>query len=103
MKHRIFSVYDEKAHAYLPPFVFPETGMAVRTFGDCLTDDGHQFGKHPSDYTLFDLGEFDDSNGAIESVGRGKVANGVELLGVSDSAAGNGFAPDDLEDSHASA
>ena len=56
MKHNIFSVYDEKAQAFLPPFFLPEVGMATRIFGDCVNSDEHQFGKHPTDYTLFHLG-----------------------------------------------
>ena len=58
MKYHMFSVYDEKARAYLPPFILPEIGMATRTFGDCINSEQHQFGKHPSDYTLFKIADF---------------------------------------------
>ncbi len=81
MRLKIFSVYDEKAMAYIPPFTLPTREMAVRVFGDMVSSDTHQFSMHPSDYTLFELGEFDDSDGVI-SVGRGptKVVNGVEIV-----------------------
>ena len=61
MVHRIFCIFDEKAKAYLPPFILPEVGMALRTFGDCVNSDDHQFGRHPSDYTMFTLGSYDDA------------------------------------------
>lgn len=79
MRHEIFAVYDEKAKAFLPPFFLPEIGMAKRVFGDCVNSSDHQFGKHPSDYTLFHMGEWLDHEGQIlpfES--RRSLGNGVE-------------------------
>lgn len=67
MKHYIFSIYDEKASAYLPPFILPTIGMAKRTFADCVNSKDHQFGAHPGDYCLVELGTFHDETGEIES------------------------------------
>lgn len=61
MKFKMFSVYDEKAAAFLPPFMLPTAPMAVRAIGDCVTDVNHAFGKNPGDYTLFCLGQWDDA------------------------------------------
>lgn len=60
---KVFSIYDEKAEAYMQPFFLPKTGMAIRTITNCVNDPKHQFCAHPADYTLFLLGEFDDSSG----------------------------------------
>jgi len=65
MEHLLFSIYDEKAHAYLPPFTLPRSDMAIRTFADCVNSDQHAFGKHPGDYTLYELGVFDDTTATI--------------------------------------
>lgn len=82
MKHKIFVIYDAKANAYLPPFFLPTAGMAIRSFGDCVLDDKHNFGKHPEDYSLFCAGEFDDGSGvfSVESTLL-VVATGLELRG----------------------
>lgn len=81
MIHRIFTIYDEKAKAYLPPFFLPESGMAIRTFADCINSDSHQFGKHPSDYTLFTLGGWDDTNAELNLLNRSlSLGNGVEFI-----------------------
>ncbi len=80
MKHLIFSIYDEKAKAYLPPFFLPEKGMAIRTFSDCVNDADHAFGRHPHDYTLFYLGEWLDHDGVLDICQRVVVGNGVEFL-----------------------
>lgn len=77
MNHRIFSIFDDKAKAFLPPFVLPNEAMAVRVFSDMCNSDSHQFGVHPSDYTLFDLGEFDDCLGQLNGDTARAVVNGL--------------------------
>lgn len=65
MEHLLFSIYDEKAHAYLPPFTLPRSDMAIRTFADCINSDSHAFARNPGDYSLYEIGMFDDSTGEI--------------------------------------
>lgn len=80
MVHLIFSVYDSKAAAYLPPFIIPTQDMASRTFGDALLAKDHQFSRNPADYTLFRLGNFDDSSAEIIlEPAPVNVYNGLEL------------------------
>jgi len=67
MEHKIFAIYDQKAHAYLPPFTLPRVEMAERTFMDCVNSKDHAFGLHPADYTLFELGKYDDEKGKISA------------------------------------
>lgn len=62
----MFTVYDSKAKAYLPPFYQVMTGQATRIFKNSADDPKHQFGANPEDYTLFHLGEFDDDNAKFE-------------------------------------
>lgn len=63
---KIFSVYDQKAQAYLPPFYLPNSALAIRTFTDAVNTDDHAFHKHPQDYLLVEIGEFDDSSATID-------------------------------------
>lgn len=62
MIHKIFAIHDEKAGCYLPPFVLHAIGMATRAFSDACNDLNHQFGQHPADYTLFQIGDYDDEH-----------------------------------------
>ncbi len=78
MNHRIFVVFDSKASAYLPPFFMPEAGQAVRVFSDMCNDSGHAFGKHPEDYTLFEIGTFDDRAGTLLML-KASITHGVGL------------------------
>lgn len=77
MKYHMFSIYDEKAKAYLPPFILPEIGMATRTFSDCINSDSHQFGAHPEDYTLYKIADFDDDT-ATTTENRETIGNGLQ-------------------------
>ena len=66
MKLKIYTIYDQKAEAYLPPFYMQNNQMAVRALSDSVNNEEHQFGKYPEDYTLYTLGEFDDSTSIIK-------------------------------------
>jgi hypothetical protein len=66
MKHTVFTVYDSKSEAYLQPFFLQTKGQAVRAFTDSVNDPQHQFCRHPEDYTLFELGEYDDFKGSFK-------------------------------------
>lgn len=80
MIHKIFTIYDEKAKAYLPPFHLPESGQAIRSFKDCINSPDHQFGKNPEDYTLFTLGHFNDATASINEHAPKSLGNGVQFL-----------------------
>jgi len=76
----LFTIYDEKAEVYMPPFFVPTVGLATRAFTDCINSNDHQFGKHPADYTLFQIGTFDDADAAIINMEKKSLGNGVEYV-----------------------
>ncbi len=57
---KCFTIYDSKTECYLPPFFQRSTGEAVRIFQDLSVDMDTSIGRHPADYTLFEIGAFDD-------------------------------------------
>ena len=65
---KVFTVYDSKAEAYLQPFYMQSKGAAIRAFTDLANDIQHQFYKYSEDFTLFYLGEWDDSNAKFISM-----------------------------------
>lgn len=66
MKLKIYSVYDSKAGSYLQPFYAPTRGVALRMFENAALSDDHDFGRFSADFTLFELGEFDQNEGKFE-------------------------------------
>lgn len=64
---KIFSLYDSKAEAYMQPFFMQTKGQAIRAITDTATNKESQIGRHPADFTLFELGEYNDSNGTFQT------------------------------------
>lgn len=68
MQLKRFSVFDLKAEAFLPPFYAQTTGLAIRMFESAASDQNHDFHKYATDYTLFELGTFDQAKGVSEDL-----------------------------------
>ena len=65
MKLEIFTIYDAKAESYTTPFFQPKFGIAERLFSDEVNNPESNLHKHPEDYTLFNIGTFDqDTTGS---------------------------------------
>lgn len=82
MKLKIYSVYDAKLEAYMQPFFMQTRGQALRAFTDTCNDTNTQFSKHPEDFTLFELGEYDDESGLFTNL-EAKISLGTALELVS--------------------
>ena len=60
-----FSIFDSKLGKYFAPTFMPSRGIAIRQFSDQAMDENTPIGKHPADYTLFEVGQFDDDKGVL--------------------------------------
>ena len=76
----IFSVYDSAVGAFLPPFFSRSKMEAIRSFSAACNEKEHQFSKYGRDYALFELGEFEDSVGSLESIQPTRVISAMECL-----------------------
>lgn len=68
MKSKIFAVYDSKVAAYAQPFHMESIGAAIRAFADTCEDPQSMLCKHPHDFTLFQIGEYDDTTGTLKDL-----------------------------------
>lgn len=75
MKLNVYSVFDDKAKVYSKPFNMAHNGEALRLFADAVSDVKSSLNRHPSDYHLYRLAEFDDVSGVFKS-----LPNGPEFL-----------------------
>ncbi len=66
MTLKIFTVFDCKAKAYLPPFYSLQTASGLRAFEEVCNTPSHDFHKYPTDFSLFEIGTFDDQDGTIQ-------------------------------------
>jgi len=60
---KVFSVYDSKAEAFLQPFFSPNAGVALRSFERAANDESTDFCRYASDYSLFEIGEWESTEG----------------------------------------
>jgi hypothetical protein len=79
---KVFSVYDVKAGFYGQPFFSPNKETALRSFGDACKDEKSMVHKHPSDFVLFEVGEFDDIIGEVSSFKPVNLGSGISFKGV---------------------
>lgn len=57
---KIYCVYDSKVKSFGTPFFFKNNGEALRGFSEVANDQKTQIGKYPADFTLFEMGEYDE-------------------------------------------
>lgn len=67
MIKRIFGIFDIKAEVYLNPFFETTTGQATRAFSDAINQPDSPFGRHPNDFSLRELGTFENESGVLVS------------------------------------
>lgn len=65
MKLKLYSIYDSKLEAYAQIFSMPTKGAAIRAWISTVNDRSTDINKYPADYTLFEIGEFDDQTGNL--------------------------------------
>lgn len=84
MKVKLFCVYDVKANAFMLPQPYHTAGVAERAFTQAVNTPDTAFNMAPGDYTLFEVGEFDDAVGLLIAHSTPiNVVNGITVLRVS--------------------
>lgn len=66
MVHKVFSIRDAKAEFFNSPFLQKTEGEAERTFTSLVNDNQSTLSKHPEDYDLYFVGEYDDNTGKYD-------------------------------------
>lgn len=61
----MFTVYDSKVEAHLPPVLFQTKAEFLRVIGSNINDPNSQIGKYPEDFTLFEIGTWDEQKGVV--------------------------------------
>ena len=80
MKLEVFAVHDTAADAFLSPHFFQTPAIAIRAFGQSCSQPDTQFHAHPSDYTLFHIGTFDQSDASLTPCTPHAVAKALDFV-----------------------
>jgi hypothetical protein len=79
MKLNVYSIFDSAAKAYTSPFFMHNDGLAIRAFQDNVNaEQENNISKHPDQFTLFKIGEFDDATGEIKTDVVKSLGTGLE-------------------------
>lgn len=63
MMLKVFAIYDSKTNAFFPPNYMKTIGEMERALTGHINDPQHNFCKYSEDFTLFELGSWDDQTG----------------------------------------
>ena len=67
MNLKMYSIYDDQAQAYVTPFFMQNDGLAIRAFSDNTNaKDDNNIAKHPEQFSLYQVGEWNDKKGLVE-------------------------------------
>lgn len=65
MTLKLFSLYDSAVEAYNTPMFLRSRGEAIRSLQAAVNEPGNNISKWPAQFTLFEIGSYDDSSGRI--------------------------------------
>jgi hypothetical protein len=77
---KAYSFLDQKLGIFSMPFFCHMEGQAIRIASELATDVNTTVGRHPEDFSLYLVGEFNDNTGILAVVGPTAVTNIVSLL-----------------------
>ena len=64
MTYEIYTIYDSASKSYNNPFYFLNDNLATRAAIDLLQDE-NEISRHPHDFTMFKIGQYDPQIGEI--------------------------------------
>jgi hypothetical protein len=78
MKLFAVAIRDIKANVFAQPYFVTSLGGAVRAFGDEIqrAEPNNLMNKHPNDFELYHIGEYDDNTGYLSPTGHVQIAAG---------------------------
>lgn len=77
---KVYTALDKAVNAYLQPFFCRSKGEAIRSFTTAVNDPDHQFHKHAADFSLYELGEWNDAAGIFTCGEPVRVVSALECM-----------------------
>jgi len=65
MTMKLYAVRDVKADAFGAPMSIATEGLARRSFIEACSDPRSDLAKYPTDYQLYELGQYDPNSGLL--------------------------------------
>lgn len=79
----VYAIFDRKAQIYSQPFFTPNEAVAVRMLRGMVREPGTQIHSSPEDFTLYNLGTYNDLIGVFDCPKEPiPVVNAIQLQGL---------------------
>lgn len=79
MKMKIVGIKDDAIQSFGRPIFVVALGQATRSFADEVNNAESEMYKHPADYSLWYLGEYDDEKGTFEGAELRLLSRGADV------------------------
>ncbi len=83
MKVQLYAVFDMASGTYEKPFFSTTDDLVRREFENVATAKDTPIGKHPKDYSLWRLGNFDDNTGTVKDEANECLCTALEIMSQS--------------------
>lgn len=77
---KVYAVRDKAVGAFMAPFFVRSPAEAMRSFVDAVNDKNSPFFRHPHDYELFFVGQFDPNDGGFTDCTVVRFATALEVV-----------------------
>lgn len=67
MMTKAYCILDLKTSQYARPFFFATDGEAIRAMSDSISAGDSLLAKHPADFVLYRVGQFDSDTGDFDA------------------------------------
>lgn len=65
MELQLVAIYDKRAQEYSPPQAYVTLAVAERSFSDAVQNKESQLNRHPEDFSMQHLGNYNSETGII--------------------------------------
>jgi hypothetical protein len=78
---KFYSIRDGKSETYNKPFTEVSNGVALRNFMTAMENEDSMIKKYPEDFSLWQVGQFDETTGEIIPANPECIGKAVDLKG----------------------
>lgn len=75
---KLVALYDRATESHAPVMTVNTRAEAIRSFRDAVNDPQTPISSHPTDYELYQIGEYDEEKGELIITGRELIARGED-------------------------
>jgi hypothetical protein len=77
---KLFAIRDKNSEMFGQPMMHPNASVALRSFQDACNEKTSVLARHPKDFDLYCIGEYDVETGLLAAVDHTVIASATEFV-----------------------